>query len=235
MEQLALELVKKHWLIAAFVIAISLISGLIKILRAVIDTHEDLYLKRDLKRLTELKASVSVGSQVAKFIDKRIEEEAFALASGIRTAKEDADMLRDLYLKDFLTNRQLKRIAQHLKPENDKIAIQFGWFEKTEVIYSFWASIVLLMIGFSGLLPLIAQPSITHVLFAVATFGAALLMIAFVGADFQRYKTLYFAWSRLRSENLLANPNCKIKVPGVYTPSYLHDLKKDEVSKESTT
>ena len=135
MEQLALELVQKHWLIAVFVIAISLISGLIKIVRAVIDTHEDLYLKRDLKRLTELKASVSVDSQVAKFIDKRIEEEAFALASGIRTAKEDADMLRDLYLKDFLTNRQLKRIAQYLKPENDKIAIQFGWFEKTEVIY----------------------------------------------------------------------------------------------------
>ena len=91
------------------------------------------------------------------------------------------------------------------------------------------------MIGFGGLLPLITQPSITHVLFAVATFGAVLLMIAFVGADFQRYKTLYFAWFSLRSANLLANPNCKIKVPGVYTPTYLLDLKKDEVSEESAT
>ncbi|GAA0542210.1 hypothetical protein GCM10009098_07360 [Rheinheimera aquimaris] len=117
MEQLALELVKKHWLIAAFVIAISLISGLIKILRAVIDTHEDLYLKRDLKRLTELKASVSVGSQVAKFIDKRIEEEAFALASGIRTAKEDAE--------------QTSNVTKHFTLPGPDYAVKICWQTRT--------------------------------------------------------------------------------------------------------
>lgn len=220
MEQLTLDLINKHWIIAVVIIGISLISGLIKIIRAIIDTHDELYLKRDLKRLTELKANVSAHSKVSEFIEKRIEEEAFILASGIRASYEEAKMLRTLYLMDFLTNQQLKRIAHYLKPAGSKVAVEFGWFEKWEVIYSFWASIVLFLLGFSGLLPLISKPTLTNTLFAAVTFGIALLMIKFVGSDFQRYKTLYYVWCKLKTENQLANPDVEVKTKGVYTPTY---------------
>ncbi|WP_215397652.1 hypothetical protein [Rheinheimera oceanensis] len=220
MEQLTSDLVNTHWLIAAVVISISLVSGLIKVIRAVIDTHDELYLKRDLKRLAEVKANISVGSKVAEYIDKRIEEEAFVLASGIRASIEDADMLRELYLKNFLTSRQLKRIAKYVKPVNGKIAIEFGWFDKSQTFYSFWASIILFILGFSGIVPLIAEPSLLHALFAITMFGVALSLIWFVGSDFQRYKTLYFVWCRLKTENQLANPDAEVKTKGVYTPTY---------------
>jgi hypothetical protein len=220
LEQLTSDLVNTHWLIAAVVISISLLSGLIKVIRAVIDTHDELYLKRDLKRLVEVKANISVDSKVAEYIDKRIEEEAFVLASGIRASMEDADMLRNLYLKNFLTSIQLQRIAKYLKPVNGKIAIEFGWFDKSQTFYSFWASMILFILGFSGIVPLIAEPSLLHALFAITMFGVALSLIWFVGSDFQRYKTLHFVWCRLKTENQLANPDVKVKTMGVYTPTY---------------
>lgn len=227
MEQLSSDLINKHWLLAAIVVGISLISGLIKIIRAVIDTHDEIYLKRDLKRLVELKACVSANSAVSEFIDKRIEEEAFLLASGIRASNEEAAMILQLYRKNFLTNSQVKRIARYLKPANGKIAVEFGWFEKCGVFYSFWASIILFLIGFSGLVPLIQKPTLVNVVFAIAIFGTALLMIKFVGSDFQQYKTLYYAWCRLKADNQIANSDNSIKTTGIYTPPYSVETTSD--------
>ncbi|WP_166839513.1 hypothetical protein [Rheinheimera pleomorphica] len=233
MEQLPSEFINLRWFIAAIAAGIAVIAGVIKVIRSAVDTHDEYYLKRNLKRLTEIKTHISAQSPNVNFVDKRIEEEAFALASGIRVSHEEAKMLREIYLEGFATIRQLKRVAQYLRPVNDKIAIEFGRFAKSEVLYSFWASMLLLIVGMSGLLPLLAKPSFVNFGFAITTFVAAVLVIRFVGADFQNYKTLYFIWHKLNAENKIANPDVSIRVKGVYTPKYLGEYEMEGKKRDS--
>ncbi|MCH8538618.1 MAG: hypothetical protein LAT66_12715 [Alkalimonas sp.] len=220
MEQLLPELLSKHWLIAIILITVSIISALLKVFTSIINTHEEMFLKRDLKRLLLLKDSVVGGSDISGFVEKRIEEEAFTLASGIRTSPEKSNMLMTLYQQGFLSKRQLKHIANNQIPAGDKIQFELGWFEKSEIIYSFWASIVLFLIGFSGLLPLISKPSIVTAFFAMATFATAILLIIFVGSSYQKYKTLHYVWSKLKESDQVANPELNVKTRFVYTPDH---------------
>ncbi|MDP4537644.1 hypothetical protein Q3O60_15770 [Alkalimonas collagenimarina] len=218
MEQLLPELLSKHWFIAIILIAVSIVSALLKVFTGIISTHEEMFLKRDLKRLLLLKDSVVGGSDISGFVEKRIEEEAFTLASGMRTSREKSKMLMKLYQQDFLSKRQLKHIANNLIPAGDKIQFELGGFEKSEIIYSFWASIVLFLIGFSGLLPLIGKPSLVTALFAIVTFGTAILLTIFVGGSYQKYKTLHFVWLKLKESEQVANPELNVRTRFVYTP-----------------
>lgn len=220
MGKLPTELLINYWPIAATVIFVYLLLNLTKLFRSVVDTHDEFYLKRDLKRLIALKNTISSDSDLSKFIDKRIDEEAFVLASGIRATNEEMQLLTKLYLKNFLTKPKLKRVALYLKPVNGKIGIEFSCFDKAQVFYSFWGTIVLLLVGFSGLLPLVSKPSLANALFAFATFAASLIVIKFVGSDFQKYKTLFYVWNRLKADGALANPDDNIKTPWVYTPTF---------------
>lgn len=213
------ELLTKHWIIAFFLIIISIVSALLKIFIGIIDTHEEIFLKREFKRLLLLKDSVTSDSDIAGFIDKRIEEEAFVLASGIRTSLEKTTMLTALYKLGFLSKVQLKRIANNLTPVGDKVKFELGWFEKSEIIYSFWASILLFLIGISGFFPLIDKPSFSSVLFGFMTFGSAILLTIFVGSSYQKYKTLHYVWSKLMDSGQVANPELNVKTRFVYTPN----------------
>lgn len=223
MEKLLPEFVTTHWYVAVAVLVISTISALLKIFINVFQTHEEWFVRRSFKRLLLLRKHVNADSPISGFLNKRIEEESFALASGIHTSAEKSKMLIKLYQLDFMTNAQLKRVVDNLQPAGDKIKFELNRFEKFEVIYSFWASLFLM--GGSimlGILILVSNLNLLGILASLATMVTAYLFVArFIGLDFQKYKTIYFCWQMLETQDLVANPDFDIKTRFVYTPNYL--------------
>lgn len=171
------ELVTTHWYVAVAILAISIVSALLKLSISVFHTHEEWFVRRGFKRLLLLKKHVNADSPIAGFLNKRIEEESFALASGIRTSVEKSKMLVKLYQLDFMTNAQLKRVVDNLQPAGDKIKFELSRFEKFEVIYSFWASLFLM--GGSimlGILILVGNLNWLGILASLATMVTAYLL-----------------------------------------------------------
>ena len=192
------------------VLAFSLLGVSLKVVSGVIDFYEEVLIKRYFKRFSTLNENVSDSIPVNNYLAKLKDNEAFRLASGIKTYPDKSNMLMEIYLLGCADNRELKRIHRYLQPVEDNINLDVSWGDKAQFIWAYISASYLLVTGL-----VLGGPFFIAGKGSKSLAGLAILIIftitaSIVGTDCRTYNTLKRVHRSLINKNKILNPEKKI-------------------------
>lgn len=156
-------------------------------LKRAIDFHNEYFVKKRIKRITELQILIKEGRPLTRFLDQTLETEAFRVGSGITASPAKMNALIEIHDSGLWTVSQLRSASRHLVIEANtrKASIKLTTADRVSAWASLGLSVFLLIMG-SGYFVSLALTK-TWVGFVVGTliFGLFVMVAHLMAFDFR--------------------------------------------------
>lgn len=178
----------------AFFLTLAVIVGAIGkaifSLKGALDFHNEYFVKKRIKRITELKALIKEDRPLAGFLDQSLETESFRVDSGITASPAKMNALIEIHDTGLWTIPQLRNAARHLVIDSHTLKASI---EITKAdIFGAWASMVfailLVILGAGYFVALAVAKDLLGFLVGAAIFGTFVMVAHLVAQDYRAYQ-----------------------------------------------
>lgn len=170
-------------------------------LRGALDFHNEYFVKKRIKRITELKALIKEDRPLARFLDQSLETESFRVDSGITASPAKMNALIEIHDSGLWTIPQLRSAAKHLIIDSDtlKASVDITKADKFGAWASMVFAILLVILGSGYFVALAVEKHLVGFLVGAAIFGMFVVVAHFAAQDYRAYRMAMRMDAQLKS------------------------------------
>lgn len=190
LQQLNTNLAKISPLITITAAAIlGVLAKFVLSLRRALDFHDEYFVKKRIKRITEIKALINEGP-LTQFLDKSLEIEAFRIDTGIKASPAQMKALIEIHDSGLWTVPQLRGAARHLVVDRSsfKAAVKITRTDRVVAIASIFFALILLMAGAAYFAALAFTRSLSAFVAGAMLFSFFLMIGHLISYDYRAYR-----------------------------------------------
>jgi|SRR5690606_6874087 len=171
-------------------VIVAVLGKIIFSLRRALDFHNEYFVKKRIKRITELQPLIEEARPLRRFLDQSLETEAFKVASGIIASPAKMNALIEINDTGLWTVSHLRNASRHLVVNTTtlKASIKITIADKASAWASLFFTLFLLVVGSGYFVLLAITKSFLGFILGAFIFFVFVIVAYSIAYDFRAYR-----------------------------------------------